>query len=94
MWQVEGHERAEDWWETLSELWLTFVNDAPTYVCIDANGRLGCSTSKHVGSLSADQETPNGERLHRFLVGVELCAVNTVICEGGMVLPGCRQGED
>ena len=55
---VEGHERAEDWCETLSALLLTFVNDAPTYVCIDANGRLGSSTSKHVGSLSADQETP------------------------------------
>ena len=90
---VEVHERPEDWWETLSELWLTFVNDAPTYVRIDANGRFGSSTSKHVGSLSADQETPNGERLHRFLVGADLCAVNTVTCEG-MVLPGCRQGED
>ena len=61
---VEGHERAEVWWETLIELLLTFVNDAPTCVwCIDANGRLGSSTSQHVGSLSADQE-----RLHRFLV--------------------------
>ena len=55
---VEGHERAEDWWETLSELLSSFVNDAPTYVCIVANGRLGSRTSKHVGSLSADQETP------------------------------------
>ena len=90
---VEGHGRAEDWWETLSELLLTFVNDAPTNVCIDANGRLGSSTSTHVGSLSADQETPNGERLHRFLAGADLCAVNTVSCEG-MVLLGCRQGED
>ena len=79
---VEGHERAEEWWETLSELLLSFVNDAPTYVCIDANGRLGSPTSKHAGSLSADQETPNGERLHRFLVGTDLCAVNTVFCEG------------
>ena len=79
---VEGHERAEVGWETLSELLLTFVNDAPTNVCIDANGRLGFSTSKHVGSLSANQETPNGERLHRFLVGADLCAVNTVVCEG------------
>ena len=70
---VEGHERAEDWWGTLSELLLSFVNDAPTYVCIDANGRLGSPTSKHVGSLSADQETPDGERLHRFLVGAEIC---------------------
>ena len=61
---------------------LTFVNDAPMYVCINANGWLGSSISKHVGSLSADQETPNGERLHRFLVGADLCAVNTVICEG------------
>ena len=34
----------------------------------------------------------NGERLHRFLVGVELCAVNTVICEGEMVLPGEDRG--
>ena len=76
---VEGHERAEEWWETLSELLLSFVNDAPTYACIDANGRLGSPTSKHVGSLSADQETPNGERLHRFLVGADLCAVNTVL---------------
>ena len=42
---VEGHERAEDWWETLSELLLSFVNDAPTYVCIDANGWLGSPTS-------------------------------------------------
>ena len=64
---VEGHEHAENWWETLSEFLLSFDNDAPTYVCIDANGRLGSSTSKHVGSLSADLETPNGERLHRFL---------------------------
>ena len=79
---VEGHERAEEWWETLSELLLSFVNDAPTYVCIDANGRLGSPTSKHVGSLFADPETPNGERLHRFLVGADLCAVNTVFCEG------------
>ena len=78
---VEGRERAEEWWETLSELLLSFVNDAPTYVCIDANGRLGSPTSKHVGSLSADQETP-GERLHRFLVVADLCAVNTVFCEG------------
>ena len=73
------HERAEEWWETLSELLLSFVNDAPTYVCIDANGRLGSPASKHVGSLSADPETPNGERLHRFLVGADLCAVNTVL---------------
>ena len=73
MWPVEGHERAEDWWETLSEMWLTFDNDALTYVRIDANGRLWSSTSKHVGSLSADRETPNGERLHRFLVGADLC---------------------
>ena len=79
---VEGHERAEDWLETLSELLLSFVNDAPTYGCIDANGRLESPTSKHVGSLSADQETPTGERLHRFLVGADLCAVNTVFCEG------------
>ena len=56
-------------------------SDVP-YVCIDANGRLGSSTSKHVGSLNADQETPNGERLRHFLVGANLCAVNTVICEG------------
>ena len=79
---VEGHERAEEWWETLSELLLSFVNDAPTYVCIDANGRLGSPISKHVGSLSADQETPDDERLHRFLVRADLCAVNTVFCEG------------
>ena len=52
------------------------------YVCIDANGRLGWSTPKHVGSLDADQETPDGERLRHFLVGATLCAVNTVICEG------------
>ena len=45
---VEGHERGEVRWETLSELLLTFVNDAPTNVRIDANGRLGSSTSKHV----------------------------------------------
>ena len=77
--RLKGHERAEDWWETLSELLLSFANDAPTYVCIDANGRLGSSTSKHVGSLSADQETPNGERLNRFFVGADLCAVNTVL---------------
>ena len=37
---VEG-QRAEEWWETLSELLLAFVSDAPTYVCMDANGRLG-----------------------------------------------------
>ena len=34
------------------------------------------------GRLSADPETPNGERFHRFLVGADLCAVNTVFCEG------------
>ena len=79
---VEWQERAEEWWETLSELLLSFVSDAPTSVCIDANGRLGSPTSRHVGSLSADQETPNGERLHRFFVGADLCAVNTVFCEG------------
>ena len=56
--------------------------NAPTYVCIDADGRLGSSSSKHVGSSSADQETTNDERLRRFLVGADLCAVNTVFCEG------------
>ena len=34
-----------------------FADDVPTHVCIDANGRLGSSTSKHVGSLAADEET-------------------------------------
>ena len=53
---VEANVVAEVWWETLSDLLLTFVNDAPTYVCSDVDGRLGSSTSKHVGSLSADQE--------------------------------------
>ena len=47
-----------------------------------ANGKLESAASKHVGSLAADEETLNGERLHRFLVGANLCAVNTVICEG------------
>ena len=56
-----------------------FDDDVPTYVCIDANGRLGSSTSKHVGSMAADEETPNGEWLHRFLVRANLCALNTVI---------------
>ena len=83
---VEGHERAEVWW-ALGETLTAFDNDVPMYVCVDANGRLGSSTSKHVGSLNADQETPNGERLRHFLVGANLCAVNTVICEG-------RQGRD
>ena len=41
----------------------------------------GSSTSKHVGSMAADEQTPNGE-LHRFLVGANLCAANAVICEG------------
>ena len=40
------------------------------------------AASKHVGNLAADEETLNGERLHRFLVGANLSAVNTVICEG------------
>ena len=35
-----------------------------------------------LGSLAADEETPNGERLRHFLVGANLCAVNTVIWEG------------
>ena len=59
-----------------------FANDVPLHVCIDANGRLGSSTSKHVGRLNADQETQNEERLRHFLVGANLCAVNTVIFEG------------
>ena len=77
---VEGHERAEAWWEASGEMLSVLANYVPLYVCIDANGRLGSSTSKHVGSLNADQETPNGERLLHFLVGANLCAVNTVIC--------------
>ena len=57
MWRtarLRGHERAEDWRETLSELLLSFVNGAPTYVSIDANGGLGSPTSKQIGSLSAE----------------------------------------
>ena len=53
---VEVNVVAEAWWETLRDMLLTFVNDAPTYVCSDVDGRLGSSSSKHVGSLSADQE--------------------------------------
>ena len=51
---VEGHERAEAWWEALGEMLTAFAGDVPTYVCIDSNGRLGSSASKHVGSLAAD----------------------------------------
>ena len=90
---VEGHEHAEAWWEALGDMLTAFVNDVPTDVCIDANCRLGSSTSKHVGSLAADQDTPNGERLRHFLVGANLCAVNTVICEGDGAT-WCRQGGD
>ena len=61
------------------------ANDVPMYVRIDANGRLGSSTSKHAGSLTADQEQPNGERLRHFLVGANLCTETTVICEGDWV---------
>ena len=53
---VEANVVSEVWWETLRDMLLTFVNDAPTYVCSDVDGRLGSSSSKHVGSLSADQE--------------------------------------
>ena len=70
-----------------------FGHDVPMYVCIDANGRLGSSTSKHVDSLNADQETPNGERLRHFLVGANLCAVNTVICVGDLRYLGADKGE-
>ena len=69
---VEGNERGEVWWEALGEMLTAFANDVPTYVCIGANGRLGSSTLKHVGSLAADEETPNGERLRRFFVGLNL----------------------
>ena len=79
---VEGHERAEAWWEASGEMLSAFAHDVPLYVCIAANGGLGSSTLKHVGSLNADQQTPNGERLRHFLVGANLCAVNTVISEG------------
>ena len=76
----------------MSELLLAFVNDAPTYVCIDANGRLGSPTSEHVGSLSVEPETPNGE------VSSFPCGSGLLCCEHcsvkGMVLLGCRQEGD
>ena len=59
---IEGHERADAWWEALGEMLTASADNVPTCTCIDANGRLGSSTSKHVDSLAADQETPNGER--------------------------------
>ena len=80
--RVDGRERAEAWWEALGEMLSALANDVPMYVRIDENGRLGSSTSKHAGSLNADQETPNGERLRHFLVGANLCTVTTVICVG------------
>ena len=43
------------------ETLTAFDNGVPMYVCTDANGGLGSSTSKRFGSLNADQETPNGE---------------------------------
>ena len=52
---VEGHERAEAWWEALGEMLTAFADAVPTYVCVDANGRLGSSMSKHVGSFDANQ---------------------------------------
>ena len=59
-WPVEGHERAEARWMALGETLTASVDDVPMYVCIDANGRLGSSTSKHVGSVAAEQKTPQG----------------------------------
>ena len=80
--------------EPVGEMLTPFAKDVPTYVCIDANGRLGSSTSEHVGSMAADEETPNGEWLHRFLVGANLCSCERCDFVKETALLGCRQGRD
>ena len=69
---VEGHERAEAWWEALGEMLSVLATDVPLYVCIGANGRLGSSTSKHVGSLKADQEIADKGEIETHFVAVSL----------------------
>ena len=70
-----GHERAEAWWEASGKMLTAFADDVRTDVRIDANGRLGSSTSKHVGSLAADQETPDGEWLRQFSLWERTCVL-------------------
>ena len=86
---VEGHERPEAWCEALEEMLTALANDVSTCVCIDADGRLEVVNIEACWQLGCGSRNTQWQRLRHFLVGANLCAVNTV-----MALPGCRQGRD
>ena len=76
---AHGPVEGQAWWEALGEMLTTFAHDMPTYVCIDANGRLGLSTSKLLAAWQRIKKHPIVSGYVSSLWG--LCALNTVICE-------------
>ena len=69
-------ETKDAFWKSLQaklERWTAI----PVFLCIDANARLGSTTSSAVGHFSPEGENDNGHRFHSFLLANRLFVPST-----------------
>ena len=77
-------EVRHQWWRRFEEvLSATLREGDSSFICIDANARVGIPCSPRVGSVGAEQRTPNGEALETALEQFDLFLRSTTDAHQG-----------
>ena len=83
------HSRAPEdvrtqWWQHLAEVLASILREGDySFLCIDANARVGIPSSERVGSSGAERRTPNGEALESVLEQFDLFLPSTTEAQQG-----------